>query len=58
MRCDKVLLSGNFSDLTALYLQKMFDSVLLSRFFRDLTARYRDSLNKSSIVTSDWMLFQ
>ena len=58
MRCDKVLLSGNFSDLTALYLQKMFDIVLLCRFFRDLTARYHDSLNKSSIVTSDWMLFQ
>lgn len=53
-----MLLSGNFSYITAFYLQKMFDIVLLSRFFRDLTAHYRDSLNKSSIITSDWMLFQ
>lgn len=52
------MLSGYFSYITAFYLQKMFDSVLLSRFFMDLTARYRDSLNKSSIVTSDWILFQ
>lgn len=40
-RYDKVLLSPKFSDLTALYLQKMLDSVLLSLFFRDLTACYR-----------------
>ncbi len=53
-----MLLSNNFSNLTAFYLQKTCDSVLLSQFFMDLTAHYRDSLNKSSIFTSDWMLFQ
>ena len=48
-----MLLSVIFSNLTTLYLQKMFNSVLLSRFFIDLAAHYRYSLNKSSIVTSD-----
>ena len=55
---DYLLLSRIFLDLTADNLQKMLDNMLLSHFLKDLTADYRFSLNKSSIFTSDWMLFQ
>ena len=58
MIIDYLLLSPNFFDLAASYLQKMFDNVLLTQFFNHLAADYRYSLNKSFKSTSDWILFQ